>query len=218
MNLKVILTCKLNGDYMWVNIISLLEKVFKILLSHDKLYYKVKLLVGSLIITLMLLFIYRWDLDKFSQSIEVVNFQFFILITDVILCIFILLDLLFWMGKKIKNFICSIIYLRKKKKLIADKLSNDEINFLVYNFYDFSNFEFKAMEYIELGIPLVKALYDKQVIRKYGQYTNRIGNYNYKLEDDVYDILNQALSNGDIRIDINDRDWQNVTISWFNRK
>ena len=119
---------------------------------------------------------------------------------------------------KIKNFICSIIYLRKKKKLIADKLSNDEINFLVYNFYDFSNFEFKAMEYIELGIPLVKALYDKQVIRKYGQYTNRIGNYNYKLEDDVYDILNQALSNGDIRIDINDRDWQNVTISWFNRK
>ena len=103
MNLKVILTCKLNGDYMWVNIISLLEKVFKILLSHDKLYYKVKLLVGSLIITLMLLFIYRWDLDKFSQSIEVVNFQFFILITDVILCIFILLDLLFWMGKKIKN-------------------------------------------------------------------------------------------------------------------
>lgn len=218
MNLKVILTCKLNGDYMWVNIISLLEKVFKILLSHDKLYYKVKLLVGSLIITLMLLFIYRWDLDKFSQSIEVVNFQFFILITDVILCIFILLDLLFWMGKKIKNFICSIIYLRKKKKLIADKLSNDEINFLVYNFYDFSNFEFKAMEYIELGIPLVKSLYDKQVIRKYGQYTNRIGNYNYKLEDDVYDILNQALSNGDIRIDINDRDWQNVTISWFNRK
>lgn len=218
MNLKVILTCKLNGDYMWVNIISLLEKVFKILLSHDKLYYKVKLLVGSLIITLMLLFIYRWDLDKFSQSIEVVNFQFFILITDVILCIFILLDLLFWMGKKIKNFICSIIYLRKKKKLIADKLSNDEINFLIYNFYDFSNFEFKAMEYIELGIPLVKALYDKQVIRKYGQYTNRIGNYNYKLEDDVYDILNQALSNGDIRIDINDRDWQNVTISWFNRK
>lgn len=218
MNLKVILTCKLNGDYMWVNIISLLEKVFKILLSHDKLYYKVKLLVGSLIITLMLLFIYRWDLDKFSQSIEVVNFQFFILITDVILCIFILLDLLFLMGKKIKNFICSIIYLRKKKKLIADKLSNDEINFLVYNFYDFSNFEFKAMEYIELGIPLVKSLYDKQVIRKYGQYTNRIGNYNYKLEDDVYDILNQALSNGDIRIDINDRDWQNVTISWFNRK
>lgn len=203
---------------MWANIISLLEKVFNILLSHDKLYYKIKLLIGSLIISLMLLFIYRWDLDKFYQSIEVVNFQFFILITDVILVFFILFDLLFCMGKKIKNFIYSIISSREKRKLIVDKLSNAEIMFLVCNFYDFSNSEFKSMEYIELGIPLVKSLYDKQIIKKYGSYSNRIGNYNYKLEDDVYDILNQALSNGDIRIDISDRDLQDVTITWFNRK
>lgn len=203
---------------MWANIISLLEKVFNILLSHDKLYYKIKLLIGSLITSLMLLFIYRWDLDRFYQSIEVGNFQFFILITDGILVFFILFDLLFCMGKKIKNFIYSIISLREKRKLIVDKLSNAEIMFLVYNFYDFSNSEFKSMEYIELEIPLVKSLYDKQIIKKYGLYSNRIGNYNYKLEDDVYDILNQALSNGDIRIDISDRDLQDVTITWFNRK
>lgn len=209
--------CMLNGDYMWFNITTLLEKIFNnIFLSYDNLYFKIKLLIVSIVITLMILPTYSWDIDKASRSIERFSHQFFMLSIDIILFIIILLDIIYLIGKKIKKIIYSNIYSQKKTKIIVDKLSNDEILFLVYNFYEFHNFEFKSMEYIERGTPIVKSLYDKKIIKIYGQYTNRFGNYNYKLEDDIHYFLNQALNNADIVIDVGD--WGNVSIIWFNRQ
>lgn len=210
--------CKLSGDYMWFNITALLEKIFNnIFLSYDNLYFKIKLLMVSLVITLMMLPTYSWDINKVSRSVEIFSSQFFILSIDIILCFIILLDFIYLTVKKFKKIIYSIIYSRKKKKIVVNKLSDDEIVFLVVNFYEFHNFEFKSMEYIEQGIPIVKSLYDKKIIKIYGRYTNRLGNYNYKLADDIRYFLNQALNNGKIVIDIGDGAWGNGSIIWFNK-
>lgn len=211
--------CKLSGDYMWFNITALLEKIFNnIFLSYENLYFKIKLLMVSLVITLMMLFTYSWDIDKAFRSLEIFSFLFITLSVDIILCFIILLDSIYLIGKKIKKIIYSIIYSRKKKKIIMDKLSNEEIAFLVYNFYEFYNFEFKSMEYIERGTPIIKSLYDKKIIKIYGRDTDRLGNYNYKLVDDIHYFLNQALKNGNIVIDIGDGAWGNDSIIWFNRR